>query len=254
MTSEKISQQDVRQDIQQDIQQNNKQSLPIKYLGLIFSMIKMYIHIYMTRTINYVLRSLGYTRVYDLDSGEDLTIFYHVLKTLPILNLPITFDITYQRLGICTYIDKKYVRYVCYNTKLLSVIKTQNDLSSKHYHSIKKIELIPLSNYLKDNSSKDTISEDTVSEDNNSKRLSEIKQNRIDMTDAKNHLYDVGNFTRLNDVIRFYQIINNVFATYDAYDKYMKENIKSINIHREYFDDDLIEFIKSQEKVYIETN
>lgn len=200
----------------------------------ICSIIKLYMNIYIMRMINYVLKSLGYTRIYDLDTGDDLTIFYHVIKLLPILRLPCTFDITYQRLGICTYINEKYVRYVCYNTKLLSVIKMQNDLSSKHYHSIKKIELIPL---MQDTG--DTLA-DSVK--------------HIDMTAAKNQLYDVGTFTRPNDVIRFYQIMNNVFGTYDTYDKYTRDNIKSILIHREHFDDDLVEFIESCEEVYVETN
>jgi hypothetical protein len=210
---------------------NNEYIKNIRHnMSLIYFMIKMYIHIYTIRIINYILRIFGYTRVYDLDSGNDLTIIYHIIKIIPHINLPITFDITYQRLGICTYIDEKYVRYVCYNTKLLSIIKNSNELSSKKYHSIKKIELIPLT--------KDTINDNNI----------------IDITSAKNQLYDVGNFTRFYDVIRFYQIINNVFATYDTYDKYMSENMKSIYIHREYFDENLLEFINSYEEVYIETN
>ena len=48
-------------------------------------------------------------------------------------------NITYPRLGICTFINGKYVRYVCYNTKILNVIKDTKYISSKNYHSINKI-------------------------------------------------------------------------------------------------------------------
>lgn len=213
----------------------------------LYLMIKLYMHVYIMRLINYVLRSMGYTRIYDLDTGDDLTIFYHIIKLLPTLNLPLSFDVTYQRLGICTYINKNYVRYVCYDTKLSNAVKTEKEISSKHYHSVKKIELIYLTHkdLVSDNTS-DNISEDSSEDICISKR--------IDMTASKHQLYDVGNFTRPNDIIRFYQIMNNIFKTYDTYDKYMLENIKSIYIHREYFDEDLVEFVNSYEEVYIETN
>jgi len=185
-------------------------------------MIKLYLRIYFSRFFNFIMRLLGYTRIYDLESGQELTMFYHGIRILSLLKLPLFFDITYPCLGICTYSDDRYMRYVCYDTKLLSAVKEKNILSSKHYHSIKKIELI------------------NVRDD----------PELIDVTIAKDQLYDVS-FTRPYDVIRFYQIIHNVFKTYDSFDKYVTNNINSIRIHREQFDDDMLEFVTTIEEVYI---
>lgn len=187
-------------------------------------MIKLYFHIYFSRIVNFILRFLGYTRIYDLKSGQELTLFYHGVRIVSLLKLPLTFDITYSCLGVCTYSDDRYMRYVCYDTKLLSAIKEKNSLSSKHYHSIKKIELV----LIQTQNDSDT----------------------IDVTVAKDQLYDV-NFTRPYDVIKFYQIIHNVFETYDLFDEYVTHNINSIRIHREQFDDDLVEFVTTIEEVYI---
>src|SRR5579872_623769 len=83
-----------------------------------FSMIKLYIYIYVMKLYNLILKSLGYTRVYDLDSEHDITLFYYLIRFLSTIRLPLKLDITYERLGVCTYINGKYTRYVCYNTNL----------------------------------------------------------------------------------------------------------------------------------------
>lgn len=75
------------------------------------------------------------------------------------------------------------------------------------------------------------------------------KNNRIDITQVKNQLYDIDNFTRPYDMIKFCHITDNIFKTYDRFDKYMCDNIRSIIIYREYFDDDLMEFIETSEEI-----
>lgn len=205
--------------------------ITIKFVS---SMIKLFI----MRFYNLLLRTLGYTRVYDLDTECDITIFYYLIRFLSTINLPLKLDITYERLGICTYINGRYMRYICYNTKLLGVIKSEKNLSSKNYHTVKKIELIP------------------ITENIQKKQKGQYKHinnnDRIDITQAKNQLYDVDNFTRPYDMIKFCQIADNVFITYDKIDRYISNNIKSIIIYREYFDDDLMEFIKTSEEITIQ--
>lgn len=116
-------------------------------ITFVISMIKLYIYIFAMRLYNLLLKTLGYTRVYDLNEERDITLFYYLIRFLSTINITINhslkFDITYEKLGVCTYINGRYMRYVCYDTKLLSVIKSEKYISSKKYHTVKKIELIP---------------------------------------------------------------------------------------------------------------
>ena len=68
-----------------------------------------------------------------------------------------------------------------------------------------------------------------------------------DVTSAKNHFHDVENYTRPIDIIEFYHIING--STYKFND--IKTGRKSIIIQREYFDDNILEFISSREEIKI---
>lgn len=180
--------------------------------GIIY--IKLLIHIFFLKYINIILKYLIHIRVYDLVTNDNLTITYYSAKFLAMLNCQLSFNYIYPCIGVCTYIEDRYVRYICYNTKITDVIKPETALSSKNYHTIKKMELITKS---KINTSYDI----------------------FDVTDAKNQLYDVNNFTKLIDVVRFYKRtrshINNI-------DMLCENNL--IRIQREYFDDNLLELVR----------
>ncbi|VBB18350.1 putaive hydrogenase [Yasminevirus sp. GU-2018] len=184
---------------------------------LALSYAKLYIYLFLLKCVNVVLKQLGYTRVYDLTTGADLTMMYYAFKFLEKSNLPVSVDVSYSRLGVCTYIGDKYVRYVCYDSKITNVIRSENIMSSKNYHTIKKIEHL-------------------VNEDN------ENSVCVVDVTDSKYQLYDINNFTRPEDVVRFYSVMNG-----HGLDAFCKNS--SIRIQREYFDDDMMEFISVSEEV-----
>ncbi len=162
------------------------------------------------RFYNFVLRILGYTRVYDIETNADLTFLYYALK---IFNKYCAFgiDITYRKIGVCKYQDNKYTRFVCYNKHILEI--ENEKLSSKNYHTIKKIELIgPMKS--------------------------------INVTDAKNNFYDIESHTDLCDMIKFYKI----------YSGKKINTSEKILITREYFDEDLLELITTQEEINVNLN
>lgn len=170
--------------------------------------------------INMILRFLGYIRVYDIQFEDDVTFLYYFLKLINQFGLVI--DITYPKLGICRYINNKYVRYICYEEKLQSIEKISNNYSSKNYHYIKKIEIIFRMN--------DNLESNEIM--------------RIDVTNAKNNLYDLNNdFTDMSDIVRFYKVITGSFKI-DP-----NNNNISIFVTREKFDDNLLEFITTYDEV-----
>jgi hypothetical protein len=69
----------------------------------------------------------------------------------------------------------------------------------------------------------------------------------IDITNAKNHLYDVSNFTRPVDMVRFFKIMNGMNNMSNLYENGI------VVTTREYFDDSLLEFIVSREDVTLDT-
>jgi hypothetical protein len=169
----------------------------------------------MKKILDVSLRLMGYTRVYDLETGHDLTVQYHFMKFISQINLPIKFDISYPYVGVCSYVDNRYVRFVKYDCKLSSVVQNispEKNLTMGRYMDIKKIELI-----------KNT--------------------ETIDVTDCKINLYDVGGYTRIVDVVKFYATMTGLSIDDEKY---------SIRIVREKFDQDLLEFITSSEEVFIE--
>jgi hypothetical protein len=138
--------------------------------------IKCYVLMYLKFTVycivNYLLRILGYRRVYDIETGIDLTSIYYCLTYVK--SFGINLDIKYSKLGISRYIDDRYTRYICYDHYLSEIDNIM--LSSKKYHDIKKIEI-------KDNG-----------------RL------LLDVTKAKNNFYDNGFATSIRDMIKFYLV------------------------------------------------
>lgn len=176
---------------------------------------------------NMILKFIGYTRIYDIHNNEDLTLIYHILKLLNRLGVPI--DISYPVVGVCRYIDNRYVRYVCYDHQLTESIMDFDSsdtlrLKSENYHDIVKMEIL-----IKD-----------INDD-------EIK--RIDVTKAKNNFYDLDrSFTNIFDIVKFYLLTNDskIFASLPIVNK------KTILITREKFDDELLEFLKTYDEILCE--
>lgn len=113
----------------------------------------------------------------------------------------------YAKIGVCRYLKNKYVRYICYNMKLSDIRYMKLDtLNGEKYFDIKKIEI-----------------------------------NNTDITEAKANFYNLdNNYVDIGDIIKFYQILNNINST-----------ISSIKITKETFDDEIMEFITTTETINI---
>jgi hypothetical protein len=185
----------------------------IKYILMLFVCI-------FTNFVNMILRFIGLVHVYDIENGDNITFVYYILRLLALLNVSI--DIVYPKLGICKYINNKYVRYICYDTNL-SQINDKLNLLSKNYHDIKRIELLVKTN-----------------------KVTDDKFPRIDVTNAKNNFFDLDNtITDLSDVVKFYLIMKkNTIALPANF-----ERINSIIITRENFNDELLEFITTYTEI-----
>lgn len=179
----------------------------IRNIFLVCNLFMLYVNIFYTRFINFILKKLKYTRVYDLKLCQDVSIIYYFISYIS-RNFSFALDISYPVLGVCTFVGDRYVRYICYDTKLTEIIKNTNP-SSKNYHSIKKIELIH---------------NGTV-------------QN---VTESKHNFYDY-DYTNITDVVKFYVLINGYLC--DDYDS------STVHVEREYFDDELFEFITIHEEI-----
>ncbi len=171
--------------------------------------------------VNMILRFLGYTRIYDIQNGRDLTIIYYLLKYIN--KLGINIDISYPKLGICEYVDGKFIRYIRYDERLSESSRLNcigPNFSSKNYHDIKRIDMI-------------------VKTDNNCPR--EIV--RVDITDAKKNFFDLNNFTDISDIVRFYLTTTNQNPLINSIKTINSYKNKTILITREKFDDEILEFI-----------
>lgn len=169
--------------------------------------------------INMILRFFKTICIYDVQNGDDITIIYYFLKLLSFLKINVC--IIYPKIGVCRYIDNKYVRYICYDSNLLRISykpKMNLDLIPKNYDDIKKIELIL-------------------------ETFEQHKLIKIDVTNAKNNFYDFHNtITNLSDIVKFYLIIEKKSIV-------MPEKINSIIITRETFNDDLLEFVTTYTEI-----
>lgn len=178
--------------------------------------ILMYVRIICIKIVNYITWVFGFTRVYDLQNCVEITLLYHILKLVSKFNLPINIDMSYPKLGICTYDNDRYVRYICYDEKLSALEKRKKNISAKKYHDIKRIELVD--------------------------RSRQTDKHR-DVTDAKLNFYDVDYFTDPFDMVRFYQLYRG-----DINLIYRECSDISIVFTREIFDDNLLEFVVSHEE------
>jgi hypothetical protein len=182
----------------------------------------IYMRVLFLRLTNILLRVFGYTRVYDIQNGKDITLFYYVLRSVLKLNLPIVVDFAYPILGVCTYDHDRYIRYICYNEKLSKIESKKYRISQNNYNSIKKIELL-----------------DYNGSDN-------TKIDAIDVTDAKYNFYDIEHFTDPYDMIRFYRIHNgDLLLNPDT----TNGTTKTVLFTREDFDDSLLETVTTYEEI-----
>jgi hypothetical protein len=174
----------------------------MQYIKYLYTYLFVNFHI----IINHILCFLDYVRIYDIEKGIDITIIYYLIKHLLIID-----DMKYSKIGVCKYVNNKYVRYICYDTKLSDIRNIK--LCASKYFDIKKIEIKTSDSY------------------------------KYDITLAKNNFYNTVDHHNIDirDIVRFYQIINNL---------YFKNEI-SICVSKEFFDDDSLEFIKMYDEMYI---
>jgi hypothetical protein len=180
--------------------------------------------------INKLLCIIGYIRIYDIQNQNEITLLYFLLKIIE-KYLPFKIDISYSKIGVCKYINNKYVRYICYDCKLTDINNTNIRLSSKIYHNITKIQL-----------------------------LSNTREFIYDLTNSKLNFYDTNYFSELSNKTLHLnkttnQILNNmdtlpikqtyIFDVIIFYLLLSKKNVlKDTNIvilTREYIDDDTFE-------------
>ena len=156
---------------------------------------------------------------------------YHILRTLN--RLGVLIDISYPVVGVCRYIDNRYVRYICYDQRLTestfdldaSDSSDAQRLVSKNYHDVVRMEIL-----VKD------IKDDEI--------------RRIDVTKAKNNFYDLDySFANIFDIVKFHLLIKNDSKVFESLPIVNK---KTILITREKFDDELLEFVKTHDEILCE--
>lgn len=230
-------------------------------INKVFSYLMMYIRFIFMCTFNNILRLFGYVRVYDIQNGADLTIMYYLLKNVNRLGPGIGIDITYPKLGVCRYVDNRYTRYICYDSKLLEIDHVSTYLSAKNYHDIKKIEIVRRSK-----STDNVVSEIDVTKakinffDSNhfaeipkreQKNIQDQKQGPDTVISSGVILEDTNKtpmrFTEVFDIIKFYQTVNYPQGIVDV----NPEEDRTIRITREKFDDELLEFITTHEELQL---
>jgi hypothetical protein len=210
-------------------------------LHVILFYVIMRIKIFMIYMRNNFLKYIKYVRVYDITGNKDITRAYYFFLILNKIGFSGN-NIHYSKIGICRYVGDKYLRYIVYNCCLHDVDKSLIDLISKkytcgmiefrqsHYHTIKKIEII----------------------DANKKVI-------LDTTNAKNNFYHNNKYIDMNDVIKFYILQYNIRIDFCdtvclifSQDPRVAQEVNDdyyINITREYFDDELLEIITTQEEI-----
>ena len=184
----------------------------IMYIGYKFEIYK-----------NYILGTLGYQRMYDIDTGSDLTFIYYALNILSIMGFRniFGFDSVRNRIGICKNTKEKYIRYILYN-KRISETKEKPEITLMKYHDIIKIEI-------KQNKNND--------------------HHPIDITEAKKNYYEAKKINDLNkterekmsDMINFYLLTKNVKANLP----------EEVIVTRKYFDDVLFKHTLTTEIINI---
>lgn len=192
----------------------------VDYVLIVIKTVILYMYIFCTHLINHILEYFKYVRIYDLENGNDMTLPYYIYKCLGRVKASYIYGSSkYEKhytLGVCSYCDDRYIRYIMYSTKLTDAVLSHDDakqkITSAKYHDIKKIELLKF----------------------NSDTNEEII---IDVTKAKSGFYDITNtHTRISDIVKFFRIIKGEYI----FDKYTENKIK---IQREYYDDDLDDLI-----------
>jgi hypothetical protein len=179
-------------------------------------------------------------------------------------------DVTYPKIGVCRYVDNRYIRYICYNKKLLGIENKSLKFSAKHYLDIKKIEMITKD---KNNNVTKTditnakynffdnayfVEKNTTESDNNTTQsgllAGQSSANTSDMNISNiNGITSVNEFpmkfTDFSDIIKFYQTINFFKYNFDTKPGNKYDANSTIHIIRERFDDELLEFITTREEI-----
>lgn len=168
--------------------------------------------------INYIFNTIGYIRIYDLHSGYELTFIYFLLKIIKKFGYKI--KLNYSHVGVCRYVNNRFVRYICYDIKLNNINKNIYEYNSKNYHNIKKIELI-------------------TKKKNTNKIIS-----NINVTPAKTNFYDQQNkssliHTTISDVVKFYLLLNSYYFNINIL--YNNKNDNYIRITKKKFNNDTLE-------------
>jgi hypothetical protein len=228
------------------------------FLSLLSKYIQSIFIFFINDVLNNVLKFMGYVRVYDINTGSDLTLLYYLLKYFRKKIPEIGLDISYPKLGVCRYVDNRYTRYICYDSKLLDIDHITTCLSAKNYYDIKSIYIIK-------KSKKDDI---VLSQSDVTKakkhfydstyfaEISAISKKKYENEEIKNILDNSDKtplrFTKIKDIIKFYKRLNfNFFMNKNISESNIldSENEIIIRITREKFDDDLLEFVTTYEEV-----
>lgn len=203
---------------------------------------------------NTILRTLGYVRVYDIQSGADLTIMYYLLKNVNKFGPGIGIDITYPKLGVCRYVGNRYTKYICYDSKLLEVDVITTSFSAKNYHDIKKIEIITKSKnsdkivrHVDVTKAKVNFFDSNYFAEISKKSLQRLEHNTTELENCILENSDVTpmRFTEIFDIVKFYQTVNYPVGIVDN----KSDEDRTIVVTREKFDDDLLEFITTYEEL-----
>ncbi len=185
-------------------------------VGTYYGLIKMYSYYTIITCFNYMLWLIGYQRIYDIDTGTELTLIYHLMKIMNYCCLKGNnkYDVVRRRIGICKRRKNKSERYILYNKKITDT-KEEIEITMKRNHDIAKIEI-----------------------DRNGEM--------IDITDAKMDYYCVNDirmteYDKISDMIKFYLLTKNIKREFPV----------NVKITRIYFDDELLKHTQITEIINI---
>lgn len=185
-------------------------------VGTYCGLIRVYAYYTKNMCFNYLLWFFGYQRIYDIDTGTELTLMYHLMKIMKYCHLKGNnkFDVVKRRIGICKNTKTQCERYILYNKKITDT-KEKVEIAIERYHDVIKIEI-----------------------DRNGEM--------IDVTEAKMNYYCVknggmGERDKICDMIKFYLLTKRIKIELPV----------KVKITRKYFDSALLKHTQTTEVINI---
>jgi hypothetical protein len=200
----------------------NMKKINVMRINILICMIVMYIKNLCNICKKYIMWFTGYTRIYDIDRGVELTYDYYVMRIISLLGRNIYEADVIKKIGVCGNAKGKPVKYVLRDKTINQVFWTRTETESElrliKNHEISKITLW----------------------DNDSRM-------NIDVTDAKRNFHEIeetrgiAENEKISDMIKLHLLSRGI------------DSLRSMDamIVRKIFDDETIRYIDRCEIINI---